>query len=232
MKVQGGPSDIDPAAVVAREQADVVVGEEIVRHRRSERIVHWTVSLFFFACVLSGMPIWSPIFGWMAGFFGGLSVCRWLHPWSGVAFTLSTVAMMVQWTRKMALEASERRGLARWLSRYMRYEDVDEHPGKYNPGQKLLFWCVALAALGLLVTGVVMWFPYSFHWFVREIAIVLHDVTFILFAVAIVLHIYLGTAAEPGTLRAMTRGTVTKPWARLHHPNWFRDVTRGDKHSS
>jgi formate dehydrogenase subunit gamma len=110
----------------------------------------------------------------------------------------------------------------------MRYEDVDEHPGKYNPGQKFLFWCVALAALGLLVTGVVMWFPYSFHWLVREIAIVLHDVTFILFAVAIVFHIYLGTAAEPGTLSAMTRGTVTKPWARLHHPGWFRKVTGGD----
>jgi hypothetical protein len=72
MKVQGGFTDIDPAAVVAREQADVVVGEEIVRHRRPERIVHWTVSLFFFACVLSGMPIWSPI-RLMAGFFGGLS---------------------------------------------------------------------------------------------------------------------------------------------------------------
>jgi cytochrome b subunit of formate dehydrogenase len=25
-----------------------------------------------------------------------------------------------------------------------------------------------------------------------------------------------------------TRGTVTKPWARLHHPRWFRDITGGD----
>ena len=33
----------------------------------------------------------------------------------------------------------------------------------------------------------------------RELAILIHDVTFILFVVAIVFHIYLGTAAEPGT---------------------------------
>ena len=46
----------------------------------------------------------------------------------------------------------------------------------------------------------------------------IHDVTFILFAVAIVFHIYLGTSAEPGTFRSMTRGTVTRKWARLHHP--------------
>jgi len=38
-------------------------------------------------------------------------------------------------------------------------------------------------------------------------------------------HIYLGTAAEPGTFRAITGGTVTKDWARLHHPRWYREVT-------
>ena len=41
-------------------------------------------------------------------------------------------------------------------------------------------------------------------------------------------HIYLGTAAEPGTLRSMIHGTVTKDWARLHHPRWYREVT-GDR---
>jgi formate dehydrogenase subunit gamma len=72
-----------------------------------------------------------------------------------------------------------------------------------------------------------MWFPMSFGETVREISYVLHDLTFILFFVAIVGHIYLGTAAEPGTFGAMVRGTVTKSWARLHHPRWFREVTGG-----
>jgi len=34
----------------------------------------------------------------------------------------------------------------------------------------------------------------------------LHDLTFILFVVAIVFHIYLGTAALPGTFGSITRG--------------------------
>jgi formate dehydrogenase subunit gamma len=50
-------------------------------------------------------------------------------------------------------------------------------------------------------------------------------VGFIFFGVAIVAHIYLGTAAEPGTFSAMSRGTVSKAWARLHHPKWYREVT-------
>ena len=58
-----------------------------------------------------------------------------------------------------------------------------------------------------------------------ELAYLVHDLTFILFAVAVVFHIYLGTAAEPGTFGSMTRGTVTSGWARLHHPRWYREVT-------
>jgi len=70
-----------------------------------------------------------------------------------------------------------------------------------------------------------MWMPTRFQAWSRETAFILHDVTFIFFAVAVVGHIYLGTAAEPGTFRAMTSGTVTRVWARFHHPGWFRDVT-------
>jgi len=48
----------------------------------------------------------------------------------------------------------------------------------------------------------------------REAAILLHDLVVILFSMAIVFHIYLGTVAEPGTFASMTRGTVSKAWAR------------------
>jgi formate dehydrogenase subunit gamma len=97
--------------------------------------------------------------------------------------------------------------------------------GKYNGGQKLFFFAVSLGALALLVSGVVLWFPLSFPQLARALSILLHEVTFILFTVAVVFHIYLGTAALPGTFRSMTRGTVGKAWARLHHPAWYRDVT-------
>ena len=60
---------------------------------------------------------------------------------------------------------------------------------------------------------------------VRELSYLLHDFTFIVFAVSLVGHIYLSTAAEPGTFGSMVRGTVTRQWARLHHPRWLREVT-------
>ena len=80
------PRPVDRAVITAQSCEDVVVGNEIVRHNRASRLIHWTVALTFFVCVFSGMPIWTPVFGWMAALFGGLSVCRVIHPWAGLAF--------------------------------------------------------------------------------------------------------------------------------------------------
>jgi formate dehydrogenase subunit gamma len=43
-----------------------------------------------------------------------------------------------------------------------------------------------------------------------------------------IVHIYEGTAAQPGTFQAMTDGTVTKEWAWTHHPAWYAEVTGRD----
>ena len=182
---------LDTAVVAAQDREDVVVGNVIVRHRRASRLIHWTVSVLFFVCLFTGMPIWTPIFGWMAALFGGLSVCRVLHPWTGVAFFLSMAVMFFHWLPDMHSSPSQKRWSLADARRYMRYETDESDTGKYNGGQIAFFYAVALGAVGLLL----------------------------------VFHIYLGTAAEPGTFGSMIRGTVTRPWARLHHGRWYRQVT-------
>jgi formate dehydrogenase subunit gamma len=220
---------LDPAIVAAREREDIVVGNEIVRHNRASRLIHWTVALTFFVCVFTGMPIWTPVFGWMAHLFGGLTVARVIHPWAGVAFVIASIFMFFQWISDMHLERNERDWLGPKALEYMRYQTDDSEVGKYNGGQKLFFWAAALGALALLLSGLLMWFPRAFPPILMQLSYILHDVVFILFAVGIVFHIYLGTAAEPGTFGSMIRGTVTRQWARLHHPRWYREVVSGKK---
>lgn len=215
------------AVIQARTVEDVVVGQAIVRHRLASRLIHWSVAFFFFVCLLSGLPIWTPVFGGMAGLLGGLSVCRVLHPWAGLLFFASALGMFVHWEREMRLEPKDREWLGPKALRYMSFQEHDPDVGKYNGGQKLFFFAVSLGAVGLLASGLVLWWPTSFSQIIRVAGVLLHDVTFILFAMAIVLHVYLGTAAEPGTFRSMTRGTVSAAWARWHHPRWYRDVTEG-----
>ena len=216
---------LDTAVVAAREREDVVVGNEVVRHRRASRLIHWSVAVTFFVCLFTGMPIWSPVFGWMAQLFGGLSVCRVLHPWAGIAFFLTSVLMFFHWLSDMRMEPRDKEWLGPRALQYMRHQGDDSEVGKYNGGQKLFFWATALGAVGLLLSGLLIWFPRAFPRLLLEFSYIIHDVTFILFTIAIVLHIYLGTAALPGTFGSMTRGTVTRGWARLHHPRWYREVT-------
>jgi formate dehydrogenase subunit gamma len=226
MSAAAPPSAADPAVLRARTTEDVVIGDEIVRHRLASRVIHWSVAASFFLALLSGLPIWTPVFTWAAYLFGGLHVCRWLHPWAGTLFFLAVAVMFFHWLGDMRLEPKDREWLRpRKVVEYMRYHDDDTEVGKYNGGQKLFFFAAALGGVGLLVSGLVLWFPLTFARVVREAGILLHDVTFILFTVAVVLHIYLGTAAEPGTFGSMIRGTVARSWARLHHPRWYRQVT-------
>lgn len=216
---------MDAAVIAGRDRENILVGNEIIRHRLSSRLIHWSVAFFFFLSFFTGLPIWTPVFAWMASLFGGLQVCRWLHPWAGVVFVILALVEFVHWLPQMHLEPNEKDWMGPAVWKYLRYQSDDSEVGKYNGGQKLFFFAVSLGALGLLVTGVVMWFPLFFGRLLTEIAIILHDVTFILFGAAMVWHIYLGTAAEPGTFGSMVRGTVTRAWARLHHPKWYRQVT-------
>ncbi len=218
---------MDSAVVVARSREDVVVGPEIVRHRRFSRLVHWTVALTFFLSLLTGLPIWTPIFGWMAHLFGGLSVCRLLHPWAGLAFFVAALVQFFEWRSDMRVESWEKDWVGPRVVRYMRYDASADDPrtGKYNGGQKLYFWAVSLGAVGLLLSGLLMWFPTAFPRWLMQLAFIIHDFTFICFVASLVFHIYLSTAAEPGTYGSMIRGTVTRTWARVHHPRWYREVT-------
>jgi formate dehydrogenase subunit gamma len=203
---------------------DTVVEGRIVRHKLSSRVVHWLVAVSFLASLATGLPVWTPIFGWMAALFGGLAVCRWLHPLLGLGFFAASGVMFVHWLAVMRLEKGESAWLGPKLIEYLRFSGEDPDVGKYNGGQKIFFFIATALALLLVLSGVVLWYPLSFSAWLRELSWLVHDGAFILFVTAVVVHIYLGTAAEPGTFAAMTRGTVSLPWARLHHPRWYREV--------
>jgi formate dehydrogenase beta subunit/formate dehydrogenase gamma subunit len=223
---------VGPVSVTAsaRRNEDIVVGGEIVRHRLSSRVIHWSVALFFFLALFTGMPIWSPVFGWMASLFGGLAVCRWLHAWMGIVFFVAVAVMFIHWFGDMRLGKQDKGWMGRKMLDYFRYRDHDPDVGKYNGGQKLLLYVAAILAVLMLASGIVLWWPELMSQPLREVSWVVHDAIFILFVITIIGHIYLATAMEPGTFRSMTRGTVTKQWARLHHPRWYREVT-GDRDS-
>ena len=209
---------------------DVVHRGELLRHPVYTRVLHWLVAIAFVLALLSGFAIYSPwLFHWLTPLFGGGPRTRLLHPWFGLVFDVAFVFQFLNWLVPMAWTGAD----TRWLKRIRRYttnEDKIEpaEVGFFNGGQKVYFWAIVLSGVLFLLTGLLMWFDHVVPAWIVAVSYVVHDLAALLMLAGFIIHIYEGTAAMPGTFRAMTDGTVTEKWAWTHHPAWFRAVTGRD----
>ena len=203
---------------------------ELLRHPVYTRFLHWTVAIFFFAALLSGLAIYSPwLFHWLTPLFGGGPMTRFLHPWFGLGFVIAYFFQFLNWLQPMRWTGADRRWMRR-LPEYVKGGGAvePEYVGFFNGGQKLQFWEIVIGAGLLLITGLCMWFAEVFGRILVAIGYVLHDIAALIILGGIIVHIYLSTVGQPGTLRAMTRGVVTRAWAWTHHPAWYKDATGRD----
>jgi formate dehydrogenase subunit gamma len=203
---------------------------ELLRHPVYTRVLHWAVAIFFVLSLLSGFAIYSPwLFRWLAPLFGGGPTARFLHPWFGLAFDLFFFFQFINWLAPMAWTEADRR----WMRRIKEYttnqQKVEpEDVGFFNGGQKLYFWAIVLSGLLFLATGLLMWFDDAVPRWLVALSYVVHDLAALVMLAGFIVHVYEGTAAQPGTFRAMTDGTVTDEWAWTHHPAWYAEVTGRD----
>jgi formate dehydrogenase subunit gamma len=56
----------------------------------------------------------------------------------------------------------------------------------------------------------------------------LHGLMFVCAIMFVLVHVYLGTIGNPGTLESMLWGNVRKNWARHHHPRWYREKMKSE----
>jgi formate dehydrogenase subunit gamma len=198
----------------------------IVRFTVSERLVHWLVAVAFVYAALTGLSLWSPRFYWLAYVFGGGSTIRAWHPWGGLIFLAAFGSMFARWAAQMRMDADDRKWLR--LAHHYAAHDYKALPeaGRFNGGQKALFWTQSVNGVLLLLSGVVLWWPQSMPRLLREVAILLHPLAAIVAIGGLIVHIYMGTAATPGAFRGMTQGWVKTGWAASHHPKWYRDSNR------
>jgi formate dehydrogenase subunit gamma len=203
----------------------------IVRYDFRERVVHAIAALSYVYLLLTGLAFWTPWLFWLAIVLGGGYLSRVLHPWAGLVFASAVAAMYVQWRRAMRTTPEDREW-RRAMAYYVRNQDGQVPPaGRFNYGQKTLFWVMVLGGLVLLLSGVVMWFvasvPSELH-ALRSVATILHAVAALVTIGGFIVHIYMGVAVVPGGLRAIVHGDVTEAWARQHHALWTRNGSTDD----
>lgn len=212
-----------PATVRASEP------RRVLRFRRSERTVHWSIAIPFLVCYTTALVlvvVYNPnplrpyreIFSWSHRISGA---CLIVFPLLAVLKHAGDIRVHlynirqawvwiaddVKWLMLMGLAALTRR------------ISLPEQ-GKFNAGQKLNFMIVMSTYPLYIVTGLAMWIsgaallPWLVHLFMAIVA-----TPFLLG------HIFMATipSSSRKALQGMVSGFVDRQWAKHHHSRWYRE---------
>ena len=206
------------------------------RYTVMARINHWITAISFVLLVLSGLALFYPTLYFLTGLFGGGANTRAIHPWIGIVLIVAFYGLFLRFWRYNLWERTD----SVWLSRIrdvLRARDDDlPELGKYNAGQKIVFWSMSCLLLVSLATGLVIWDQYFYQYTSidqKRLAVLVHALAAIAMICIWIMHLH-GAAWVRGTVRGMTRGTVTGGWAWRYHRRWLRDMVSGksDDHSA
>lgn len=203
----------------------------VQRHGINERLNHWVVAIAFVLLALSGLALFHPAFFFLTNLFGGGTWSRILHPFIGIVAFVSFLVLVARFRQDNQITNADRE----WQKhlRDIMANKARNLPeiGKYNIGQKYLFWALVVLIPALMVSGFIIWQPYFAPVFpigLVRLAVLVHALAAFFAIIAIIVHVYAAIWTS-GSIRAMTRGTVTAAWAKHHHPAWYKDVSKGVK---
>jgi formate dehydrogenase subunit gamma len=206
-------------------------GRAIVRFNAFERFVHWMTATCFIVLGISGLnitfgkrlllPLMSP-----QTFTDWSQWAKYAHDFLSFPFVIGVVLIFVMWIAGNLPSKTD----VEWLKEGGGIVG-HKHPsaGRFNAGQKGIYWAVVLGGGAMAVTGFLMMFPfYVTNIAGMQTATMIHGTVAVLFVAVMIAHIYIGTIGMEGAFEAMGTGTVDLNWAKQHHDRWVeQELAKG-----
>jgi formate dehydrogenase subunit gamma len=196
----------------------------VSRYTTAARVNHWITAVSLILLALSGLALFHPSLFFLTHLFGGGQMTRAIHPWFGVVLAISFTGLFIRFVTLNFWKPED----TVWMKNLGKVMDGNEEGmpelGKYNAGQKLVFWGQTVLILLLFLSGLVLWDVYFEEYTTidqKRLAAVTHALLAIGAILIWIVHVY-AVIWVKGTLSAMTRGTVTRGWGFKHHRKWFR----------
>lgn len=208
-------------------------GRTITRFNGFERFVHWMTASCFIVLAVSGLNITFgralllPLMGPDA-FTGWSQWGKYAHNYLSFPFTIGVILIFLMWIGGNL--PSSRDG--EWIRRGGGIFG-DDHPpaGRFNLGQKMIYWIVVLGGGAVAITGYILMFPFFGGITIAgmQLAQIIHGVVALLFIAAMLAHIYIGSIGMEGAFEAMGSGEVDVNWAKQHHSIWLEEEMNKSK---
>ena len=220
-------AEIEPGEAVHR--GDPVT---VDRYTVGARVNHWITATCLVLLALSGLALFHPTLFFLTNLFGGGQATRAIHPWIGVVLFFSFAGLFLRFWRLNLWKGADTTWLVR-LREVLGNRDNEDPDlveiGKYNAGQKVVFWGMSVLIVVLISSGLAIWDQYFADYTTIEqkrLAVLVHSLAAIVIICVWIVHVYAAIWVR-GTINAMTRGRVTGGWAWRHHRKWLRDLVTG-----
>jgi len=201
------------------------------RYTAGARLNHWITAVSLVLLALSGLALFTPSLYFLTGLFGGGQWTRTIHPWIGVVLFVSFSGLFLRFWRANLWAAEDGTWMARLRDVLGGHEERLPEVGKYNAGQKVVFWSMSILIVTLIVSGILIWDQYFAAYSTIEtkrFAVLIHALAAVTIICVWIVHVYAAIWVR-GTISAMTKGQVTGGWAWRHHRKWLRELVSGKK---
>lgn len=196
------------------------------RYTLAARINHWITAISLVLLALSGLSLFHPSLYFLSGLFGGGAWVRVIHPWIGVVLFFSFLGLFVRFWKANLWKREDGTWLAKVRDVLAAHDENLPEVGKYNAGQKFVFWSMSILIIILIGSGLVIWEQYfSIYTTIpqQRLALITHAIAAVVIIGVWIIHVYAAIWVK-GTIGAMTRGRVTGGWAWRHHRKWLREL--------
>jgi formate dehydrogenase subunit gamma len=205
--------------------------KKVLRFKAFERFSHWLTATSFVVLGLTGLNVTFgkivllPLIGPSA--FADISqLAKYVHNFVSFAFVAGLVLIAVIFLKD---NLPARVDIA-WLKQGGGFIRGRHAPaGRFNLGEKLVFWFSLAGGIAISVSGFLLLFPfYGTNIAEMQVVQVAHALVAVLFVALILAHIYIGTLGMEGAFEAMASGEVDLNWAKEHHDVWLAEqLARG-----
>jgi len=201
-------------------------GRKVRRFNAFERFSHWLTATSFVVLALTGLNITFgkylllPLLG-PETFSRVSEAAKYVHNFVSFAFVAGLVLIVTLWIK----DNIPRKIDIVWLKEGGGFIG-SKHPqaGRFNAGEKLVFWFALGGGAAVAVSGYLLLFPfYGTNIAGMQLAQIVHSLIAVFFIAVILGHIYIGTLGMEGAFEAMGTGSVDLNWAKEHHELWLED---------
>src|ERR1700732_2975197 len=134
--------------------------DRIIRYTAGTRINHWIVAISFLLLALSGLALFHSALFLLTNLFGGGPWTRILHPFIGCVMVAAFYLLCVHFWRDNIMQQRDWIWLRKINDVVGNREENLPDVGRYNAGQKLLFFTLVVCLIGLLLSGILIWRGY------------------------------------------------------------------------